>query len=422
MSSVSKTIEAFRPDLAPYEELYKYFHAHPELSFLEKETAAKIVEHLKTFNAYEIFPSIGGHGVAAVIRNGEGKKVLLRADIDALPVEEQPDLPYASKVRMKDATGVEKPVMHACGHDIHITGLLAAAETLAKAKDQWKGTLILIFQPAEERGVGAQAMIDDGLYEKIGVEPDLCVGGHVVAYRAGVIGTKHGLMASSADSFHLAIHGRGAHASMPQKSIDPIIQASSTILRLQSIVSREVDPSDFAVVTVAAFHAGDVENIISDRADLKLDVRAARQDTRERVLASMKRIIDAEATASNAPRAPELETTRAFPLLFNDDQVTSALETTFASHFGADKHKYNANIPRLPGSEDFGILATSIGKPSCFFVYGCVDTDVYDKAEAEGKLGELPANHSPLFTPVIQPTLGVAVDAYIISALTFMGE
>jgi metal-dependent amidase/aminoacylase/carboxypeptidase family protein len=193
-------------------------------------------------------------------------------------------------------------------------------------------------------------------------------------------------------------------------------------MRLQSIVAREVDPSDFAVLTVASIHAGDAENIIPERADIKLDVRAAKPDTRDRVLNSMKRIIHAEATASNAPVPPELTTTRFFPFLFNDGDVTSALEKTFAEHFGADKHKYDANIARLPGSEDFGVLATSIGKPSCFFLYGGVDPEVWDKAEEEGTIEELPGNHSPFFTPVIQPTLGVAVDAYVVSALTFLGK
>jgi len=312
-------------------------------------------------------------------------------------------------------------------------------------------------------------MVDDGLYTKVPV-PDLAIGAHVMPYRSGwspnrfliccydetnadpfkgTIGTKHGLVASSADSFRyvcgfvsdiripaplllhsgvisldnsLTIHGRGSHASMPNRSIDPIVQASSTILRLQTIVAREVDPSDFAVVTVAAIHAGDVENVIPDRAELKLDVRAAVPETRERVLASMRRIIDSEATASDAPQPPELRQTRHFPFLFNDSAVTNALEKTFSAHFAAGPHRYLSDITRMPASEDFGILATSIGKPSCFFLYGGTDPEVWDKAESEGRLGELPGNHSPYFAPVIQPTLTVAVDGYIASALTFLGN
>ncbi|KAF2653565.1 metal-dependent amidase/aminoacylase/carboxypeptidase [Lophiostoma macrostomum CBS 122681] len=421
MSSITKIIEAHRPNLEPYEELYKYFHAHPELSFQEEQTAARIAQHLRNLKAYEVFPGIGGHGIAAVLKNGEGSTILLRADIDALPVEEQTGLPYASTARMKDVDGVEKPMMHACGHDMHITALLATAETLAAAKDEWQGTLILVFQPAEERAGGARAMVDGGLYDKV-PEPELAIGAHVMPFRSGVIGTKHGLIASSADRFQLRIEGRQAHASTPHVSIDPIVQAASTIMRLQSIVSREVDPSDFAVVTVSAFHAGDAENIIPSHADLKIDVRAGIPATRERVLAAVQRIISAEASASGNAKVPKLQPTTNFPLLFNDSGVTSALEKTFSEHFEVGEHAYNANIPRLQGSEDFGILATAIGKPSCFFLYGGTDPQVWDRAEGEGKLHELPGNHSPLFAPVVQPTLGKGVDGYVAAALTFLGK
>ncbi|KAF2467246.1 metal-dependent amidase/aminoacylase/carboxypeptidase [Lindgomyces ingoldianus] len=420
MPSISEVIEAHRPALGQYEDLYKHFHTSPELSFQETETAAKIVDHLKSLDVYEIFANIGG-GVAAVLKNGAGKTILLRADIDALPVEEKSGVEYASTRRMKDLDGAMKPCMHACGHDMHITALLAAAETLAKAKEMWVGKLVLVFQPAEERAGGARAMVDGGLYQKV-PEPDLCVGAHVMAYRAeGVIGTRHGLVASSADSFLLTIHGRQAHASMPSRSIDPIVQASSTILRLQTIVAREVDPADFAVVTVSAIHAGDAENIIPDRADVKINVRTAKPEVRERVLSSIRRIIDAEAAASNAP-PPEFKPTTQFPFLYNDPDVTFALEKTFSSLFPLSPHGYTTDIPRLPGSEDFGILATSIGKPSCFFLYGGTDPGLYDKAEKEGKLLELPVNHSPFFIPVLQPTLKVGVDGYVAAALTFLGK
>ncbi|KAF2003918.1 metal-dependent amidase/aminoacylase/carboxypeptidase [Amniculicola lignicola CBS 123094] len=421
MSSITKIISTYRPDLGPYEDLYKYYHTHPELSFQEKETAASIVAHLKKLNAYEIHAGIGGHGVAAVMHNGEGKKLLLRADIDGLPVEERTGLEYASTRKMVDGDGVEKSVMHACGHDMHITSLLAAAETLVKAKDEWTGTLILIFQPAEERAAGAMAMIKDGLYKKV-PEPDLCIGAHVMPYRSGVIGTKHGLMASAADSFHLTITGRQAHASTPNKSIDPIVLASSTILRLQTIVSREVDPSDFAVVTVSAIHAGDAENIIPEKAEVKLNVRSAVPATRDRVLSSIRRIIEAEAVASNAPEMPVLKETTSFPFLFNDAVVTTALESSFSSHFAVSKTEYSADIMRLAGSEDFGILATSIGKPSCFFLYGGIEGEYWDRMEKEGRLDEVPGNHSPFFAPAIQPTLSRGVDGYVIGALTFLGK
>jgi amidohydrolase len=236
---------------------------------------------------------------------------------------------------------------------------------------------------------------------------------------AGVIGTKTGLIASSADSFKLLIEGRQAHASMPHKGLDPIVQAASTIMRLQTIVSREVDPSDFAVVTVSAMHAGDAENIIPQEAELKLNVRTGVPETREHILKSIQRIVDSEAEASGAPVKPTLTPTTNFPFLYNDDNVTGALESTFSAHFGTD---YSSNIPRLAGSEDFGILATSINKPSCFFLYGGWATETYDKLEKEGKLKELPVNHSPFFLPDMKTSLHTGVEAYVVAALTFLGK
>jgi metal-dependent amidase/aminoacylase/carboxypeptidase family protein len=220
----------------------------------------------------------------------------------------------------------------------------------------------------------------------------------------------------------LKISGRQAHASTPHRSIDPIVQAASTVTRLQTIVAREVDPLDFAVVTVSAFHAGDAENIIPEEANLKLNIRTARPETRDHVLKSVRTIIDAEATASSNPNQPILTPTTRFPFLFNDGDVTGALEKTFAEYFKPGKNNYQSDIARLQGSEDFGILATAVGKPSCFFLYGGVDPEVYDKAEKAGKMKELPGNHSPFFAPVIQPTLTVGLDGYVVSALTFLGK
>jgi metal-dependent amidase/aminoacylase/carboxypeptidase family protein len=222
--------------------------------------------------------------------------------------------------------------------------------------------------------------------------------------------------------YRLKISGRQAHASTPHRGIDPIVQAASTVTRLQTIVAREVDPLDFAVVTVSAFHAGDAENIIPEEANLKLNIRTARPETRDHILKSVKTIIDAEATASSNPNQPTLTPTTRFPFLFNDADVTGALEQTFAEYFKPGKNNYQSDIARLQGSEDFGILATAVGKPSCFFLYGGIDPDVYDKAEKEGKMKEIPGNHSPFFAPVIQPTLTVGLDGYVVAALTFLGK
>jgi amidohydrolase len=302
---------------------------------------------------------------------------------------------------------------------MHITALLAAANLLARARHHWSGTLILCFQPAEEVGGGAQAMVDDGLYLKVPV-PDVVLGGHVMPFRSGYIGTRRGLMASAADSFQLTIHGRGGHASQPHRSRDPILTAAHTITRLQTIVARETDPADPAVVTVSAIHAGDAENVIPTQANLKLNVRTFNPDTRARILTSVKRIVDAEALAGEAPKAPDLKPTSSFPFLVNDAGVTAKLETSFAAHFRSNGQTYDPNTIKLGGSEDFGVLATAVNRPASYWCYGGIDPVTWDNAEEEGNLESLPFNHSPYFAPIIQPTLMVATDAYAVAALTWL--
>ncbi|KAK5133473.1 hypothetical protein LTR08_007715 [Meristemomyces frigidus] len=427
MAAISELCNQHRPDLSPYQELYKHFHANPELSNQEHATAATIAKHLtdKISKDFDVRTGIGGTGIAALFHNGSGPTVLLRADFDALPVQERTGLPYASKKRMVDADGIEKPIMHACGHDMHITALLAAAELLVSAKDSWSGTLLLAFQPAEERGTGAQAMVDDGMYspDKHNVPiPDVCLGGHVVPFRAGVLGTKRGLIASSADSMRVTLHGRGGHASMPDRLIDPVIMAASTTMRLQTIVSREVDPWDSAVVTVASIQAGDAENIVVDDARIAIDVRAINAKTRAKVNASIERIVRAESLAGNAVKDPTFQITRSFPLTINDEEVTAQLEDTFRAHFGEEhKQGYTSQCSKLGGSEDFSILGSAVGKPTSFFMYGGTDPELWDRCEEEGTLCEkVPINHSALFYPVIMPTLKVGLDAYAAGALTWL--
>lgn len=243
-SSVSNILESHRPNLTPYESLYKHFHSHPELSHQEVQTATTVASHLRQLSSsFKITEHIGGNGLVAVLENGHGKTVLLRADTDALPVLEKTGLPYASTVTMKDNDGIVKPVMHACGHDMHVTSMLAAAELLLSARDEWSGTLMIVFQPAEEIGAGAKAMVDDGFYSKgIVPIPDVVLGQHVMPYKAGVVGVKRGLMASAADSFKITIYGRGGHASQPHRTIDPVVVAAGLVVRLQTIVSRECPP------------------------------------------------------------------------------------------------------------------------------------------------------------------------------------
>lgn len=408
-----------KPDLASYEALYKHFHSHPELSLQERETASTIASHLDSFKAgYELCTSIGGHGLVGVLKNGPGPIVLLRADMDGLPVLEETGLPYASKVTMRDiADGIEKPVMHACGHDMHITCLLAAAEHLAYIKHVWSGTLIVLFQPNEERAAGAQAMVNDRLYEKIPI-PDYVLGQHVMPLRAGHVGNRKGVIMGAADSFKIVLYGRGGHGSMPHRSIDPVVLAANVVLRLQSIVSREVDPSDMAVVTVGSVQAGSTENVIADHAILRVNIRTTTSQTRERVLAAMWRTVKAECEASNSPKPPLIEPTTRFPLTVNDDDVASRLASSFTEFFKKD---FDPGQPPINGSEDVSILASSVGRPYNFWFFGGVDQALWDRAEKEGRLFEdVPANHSAYFGPTVQPTLRVGYEALCVGALTFL--
>ena len=250
MSTIKRILQSHPQDLQEYESFYKHLHAHPELSLHEKETASAVAEH-QALSAYTLHTSIGGHGLAGVLRNGDGPTVLLRADMDALPIEEQTGLEYASKVTMADSTSdnAKKPVMHACGHDMHVACLLAAASWLASSdiQQQWSGTLIVLFQPNEERGEGARAMVNDSLYDKVPT-PDVVLAQHVLPARTGTVSVKSGTMVAAADSFKITVFGRGGHGSMPHLCVDPVVLASSIVMRLQGIVAREVDPSDMAVL------------------------------------------------------------------------------------------------------------------------------------------------------------------------------
>ncbi|KAL8998857.1 MAG: hypothetical protein Q9169_002195 [Polycauliona sp. 2 TL-2023] len=401
-----------------YEALYRHFHSQPELSCQESQTAAKAASLLRSLNAgYEITTSIGGHGLAGVLKNGAGKTVLLRADMDALPVEEDTNLDYSSKVTMRDNDGVTKPVMHACGHDFHVTALLAAAERLAKMKDSWKGTLIVLFQPNEERAGGAQAMIDDGLYDKIPV-PDIVLGQHVMALRAGSVGCKLGNIMSQADSFKITLYGRGGHGSMPHRTVDPVVMAAGVVTKLQVIVSREVDPDEFAVVTIGSIQAGQTENIISDRAELRVNVRTQNLQVRNRILGAIRRVVKGECEASGATKEPLIEETTKFPLAVNDEVTTKEVHKSFEAFFG---DRFNPNTPCSTASEDYSLLGSSQGKPCCFWFFGGIDENTWDNAEKEGNLTErIPVNHSPFFAPVIQPTLATGIDALCLAALTFL--
>src|SRR5437588_8497785 len=303
-SARDSVLRGLHGELDDLEGLYKDVHSHPELSLQETRTAGLAAERLKDAG-FAVTDGVGGTGVVGLLKNGDGPTVMLRADMDALPVKEATGLPYASTVTGTDSNGNDTPVMHACGHDMHVAWLAGASALLAGAKDAWRGTLMAVFQPAEEVAAGAQAMIDDGLFERF-PKPDVILGQHVMPMSAGTIASKSGVVTSAGDSFEIRMFGRGAHGSMPQASIDPVVMAASTVLRLQTIVSRELAAAESAVLTVGALQAGTKENVIPDEAILKLNVRTYDEGVRTRVLAAIRRIVDAEAAASGAPKSPEI--------------------------------------------------------------------------------------------------------------------
>jgi amidohydrolase len=390
-------------------------HAHPELSMQETRTAGLAADRLRA-GGYEVTTGVGKTGVVGLLRNGDGPTVMLRADMDALPVEEATGLPYASKVKATDREGKVVPVMHACGHDMHVACLVGATTLLAQARSAWRGTLMAIFQPAEETGEGAQAMIDDGLFDRF-PKPDVVFGQHVMVGPAGAIGGRAGVVTSAGDSLQIRLFGRGAHGSMPQASIDPVVMAAATVLRLQTIVSRELAATEAAVVTVGSLQAGTKENVIPDEATIKLNVRTFDEGVRKRVLAAIERIVNAEAAASGAPRPPEITPLDRYPLVVNDPEASRRVDNAFRRHFPADQVRETGPTP---ASEDFGSFGAEWHAPSVFWFVGGTDPDAYAKAKAAGRLNEIPTNHSPRFAPVIHPTLQSGAEALAIAALAWL--
>jgi len=381
----------------------------------EKRTAGLAADHLRAAG-FEVTTEVGVTGVVGVLRNGNGPTVMLRADMDALPVQEATGLPYASKVTATDREGNVVPVSHMCGHDMHVTWLVGAAKLLADARSTWQGTLLAVFQPGEETAEGAQAMLADGLRERF-PKPDVVLGQHVMVGPAGFVAGRQGAITSAADSLQIRLFGRGAHGSMPQASIDPVVMAAATVMRLQGIVSREVAAAEAAVVTIGALQAGTKENVIPDEAIIKLNVRTFDEGVRARVLAAIKRIVDAEAEASGAPRKPEITTLDAYPLNVNDRDASLRLVDAFRKHFGPERVR---EAGPAPASEDFGSFGTGWHAPSVFWFVGGTDPQLYAKAKAANQLNELPVNHSPKFAPVLHPTLQTGVETLVVAARTWM--
>lgn len=397
------------------EDFYQDLHRNPELSHQEHTTAAAVARRLREFG-YQVHDGIGGTGVVGILSNGDGPTVLLRADIDALPVKEETGLPYASARTTTDAGGHEVPVMHACGHDVHTTCLLGAAALLADGRDHWGGRVVALFQPAEEVGDGARRMIDDDLAQVVG-RVDVALAQHVLPFPAGRIGTRPGPVLSAADSMRITVHGRGGHGSMPQATIDPVVLAAMIVLRLHTIVSREIAPADPAVLTVGAITSGTTSNVIGDHAVLQLNVRTYSDRTRTTILDAVRRIVTAECQASGSPRDPDFATFDCFPATTNDPATTGRVRAAFDDVFG-DR---TFDLPLQTASEDFSDIPTALGAPYTYWGIGGIDPDTYRTADQTGRIDhDIPVNHSPHFAPVLQPTLDTGTQALTVAALAWL--
>jgi hippurate hydrolase len=408
MSAARKVLENLDSELSQLRDLYTQLHRHPELS-LEEHSTSKLVEEKLSALGFDV-SRIGGTGIVGVLANGDGPVVLARADLDALPVMEATGLPYASEV---------DGIMHACGHDLHVTALLGAAKLLVSSRDLWSGTYIALFQPGEEVGAGSQAMVDDGLVAKL-PKPNVALAQHVMPIAAGTVATTSGPVLSAGDSLKVTVYGKGAHGSMPHLGIDPVVLAASIVLKLQTVVSRETKPGEFAVVTVGALNAGTKSNIIPDRATLLLNIRTYDNQVRERVLNSIERIVRGECAAAGSPTEPDFEFYDQFPLTDNDPTVTAKVTDAFAAHFPAGTV---SQADRQTASEDFSRIPDAFGVPYTFWLFGGVDPETYRAAVQAGTVAQdIPANHSPKFAPVIDPTLSVGVQAHVVAALSYLSK
>lgn len=396
-------------------ELYRAFHRNPELSFEEKETAARLADNLESAG-YEVTRGVGGHGVVALLKNGDGPTLMLRADLDALPVTEQTGLVYGSKVKVKHATAGETGVMHACGHDIHIANLIGVGRYMAQHEDRWSGTLMLIGQPAEERGAGATAMLKDGLFKRF-PKPDLALALHVDAQAAtGKVGYRAGYVMANVDSVEITIIGRGGHGAFPSATIDPIVIAARLILDLQTIVSRETKPIDPAVVTVGSIHAGTKSNIIPSECQLQLTVRSYTPEVRKLVLDAIRRKAKAAAASSGAPE-PKIEMSDSFtPALRNDRELVERVVPVFKKVLG-DDNVFEAE--QSMGGEDFGQYGLA-GVPIFMYRLGSVDPK---RLEGYVRVEQPPPSlHSPVYYPDAEATLSTGIITMSAAALELLGK
>jgi amidohydrolase len=385
------------------EGVYVHLHQNPELSSEEVATAREVTSRLTSWG-YEV-QQVGG-GVVGVLANGPGPVVLVRADMDGLPVAEATGLSYASTRTTTNAEGSTVPVMHACGHDVHVTSALGAALLLAEAKDAWSGTYVALFQPAEETAAGAHAMVADGLVDRV-PRPDVAFAQHVLTSPwAGEVATAAGSVLSAGDSLRITVFGKGSHGSMPHLGVDPVVLAASVVMRLQTIVAREIAPSAFGVVTVGSLQAGTKSNIIADRAVLLVNIRTYDLAVRDTILAAIERIVRAECDAAGSPQEPTFEYYDQYPLTSNDPGVVDVVTEAFRQHFGEERVR---EMERAPASEDFSIIPDAFGVPYAYWGLG-------------GFLQGMPVfpNHNPAFAPAMQPTLRTGTEALVVAAMAYL--
>jgi len=406
-------LDAIYPEM---DALYLDLHRSPELSRNEVKTSAKMAERLRKLG-FEVTTGIGGTGVVGVLRNGSGPTVMLRTELDALPVEEKTGLSYASKVTATDAAGRAVPVMHACGHDIHMTSWVATATLLSRGKDRWRGTVVMVGQPAEETISGAKAMIADGLFKRV-PKPDFVLAVHDAAdIPAGKVEIVPGYAAANSDAIDLTIYGKGAHGAHPEESVDPIVLAARTVLALQTIVSRENNPRDPAVVTVGSIHGGTKNNIIPDEVKLQLTVRSYKPEVRDRIVKAISRIAKAEAASAGAPKEPTIAVVESATSMYNDPKLSKRLAAALGVALGADNVVEGEPVMT---AEDFGQLGAAAGAPSVQIWVGAIEPAKYAAAKASGD--KLPGLHSPLFAPDRERTLRTAAATLTTAALEVLGK
>lgn len=410
--SSTAAVDAILPQI---QTLYIDLHQHPELSFHEQRTAALLADDLRKLG-FDVTTGVGKLGVVGVLKNGAGPTVMLRTELDALPVKEQTGLPYASQVTTPNDAGVEVPVAHACGHDVHMASWIGTATLLSKTRDQWRGTLILIGQPAEETVGGAAVMLKDGLFTRF-PKPDYVIAIHDDSdLPAGMVGFTPGYSHANVDSVDITIYGKGGHGAMPQTTVDPIVIAARTVLALQTIVSRELDPRDPAVITVGSIHGGTKHNIIPDNVHLQLTVRSYKPETRKHLLASIERIAKAESDAGGAPKPPLVEFSDASDSVYNDPKLTERVAGVLRRRLGNDKV---VEMPPKMVAEDFSEYGKA-GVPITMFFVGAVNPAKYQEAKASG--ARLPSLHSSQFAPDLKPTLETAIEGETAVMLDLLGK